>query len=68
MSTINERIAKAVTALRAAGHRVDEEPGATSVYRGWRRRCDRPCRARLGHPTWIDGHAKPLRLTNQDAC
>lgn len=33
MSTINERIAKAVTALRAAGHQVDEEPGATSVYR-----------------------------------
>lgn len=33
MTNINERIDRAVTALRAAGHRVDAVIGATSVYR-----------------------------------
>lgn len=33
MTGIDERIAKAVTALRAAGHQVEAEAGATNVYR-----------------------------------
>ncbi|MBE7180822.1 MAG: hypothetical protein INR71_06365 [Terriglobus roseus] len=30
---LDERIAKAINALRAAGHRVETVPGATNVYR-----------------------------------
>lgn len=33
MTNIDERIAKAVTALRAAGHSVVAEPGVINVYR-----------------------------------